>query len=106
VSTMYPITCAGGYPIPIKKGRFKICGLVVTVDDTTAASRCTLVDSAEFKELTDDQTLKPVLVDLKGLPNAEGVMGIMFPAPIQVRDGVTVSNLSNVLAGRTIVYIQ
>jgi hypothetical protein len=79
---------------------------VVTVNDTTVATRCTLVDSDDFKELTDDQSLKGVLVDLKGLANAEGVMGIMFPAPIQVRDGVTVSNLSNVLAGRTIVYIQ
>lgn len=102
---MYPITCAGGYPIPIKKGRFKIHGFLVTAKTTSLATRCTFVDGDDFKEITDDQTMKPVLADLKGLANAEDVIGVMFPEPIQVRDGITISNGTNLIAGRTLVYI-
>jgi hypothetical protein len=103
---MYPITCAGGYPIPIKKGRFKIWGVVVTSDSIAAATRLTLVDSADFKVLTDTQSLKTVLADLRGISSGEGMIGFMFPEPIQVRDGIAVANVTNVLAGRTFVYIQ
>jgi hypothetical protein len=104
---MYPITCAGGYPIPIKAGRgLQIVALVVTASDTTAATRCTFVDDDSFKEVTDSQSLKTVIADLKGLANAEGVLGFVFPEPIKVRKGITISNGTNMLAGRTFVYVK
>lgn len=104
---MYPITCAGGYPIPIKVGRgLQIVALVVTVDDTTLASRCTFVDDDSFKEVEDTQALKTVIADLKGLANADGVLGFVFPEPIKVRKGITIANGTNMIAGRTFVYIK
>jgi hypothetical protein len=104
---MYPITCAGGYPIPIKIGKMSIVGIVATVNDPTAASRITLVDSAAGKELADDSDLKPAIVDLKGLANANGTIGVMFAEPIKLRDGVTIGrNTTNLIAGRTFVYIR
>ncbi|MFA5340134.1 MAG: hypothetical protein WC332_00010 [Clostridia bacterium] len=106
---MYPITCAGGYPIPIKKGRFKIHGFLVTANTTSSATRCTFIDGDDFKEIVDSQsTLKsrPALADLKGLANAEDVIGVMFPEPIQVRNGIIISNGTNLIPGRTLVYIS
>jgi len=102
---MYPLTCHGGYPLPIKKGRFSVCGVAFTATDPTAASRCTIFDSDAFKEVTDDRTLLP-LCDLKGVANVDGDKFIFFPEPIRVRNGVAPSNLTNVVPGRTIVYVQ
>lgn len=104
---MYPMTCAGGYPVPLKKGRFSVCGVAMAVNDTTAASRITLVDSGDFAVLTDSAYIKTPLLDLKGLANADGVVGIMFEEPIKVREGVCITNLTtNMLPGRTLVYIK
>jgi hypothetical protein len=103
---MYPIQCAGGYPLPIKTGKFSVYGIIVTANSTSLATRLTLVDSDNFKEETDNQSLKTVIADLRGLANAEGVLGVMFPEPIRVRKGVTISNGTNLLAGRTFVYIK
>ena len=94
---MYPLTCAGGYPVPIAKGKFKVVGFVATVSDPTAASRVTFIDSDANTPLLDSQALKGVLADLKGLANADGVLGAFFDEPIHVRDGITISNLTNVV---------
>lgn len=102
---MYPITCAGGYPIPIKKGRFKICGVAITANSTAAASRCTFVDSDDFKIITESQDTKVILADLKGLANGSGWETQMFAEPIQVRDGIAICNGVNTATGRIIVYI-
>jgi hypothetical protein len=104
---MYPITCLGGYPIPIKKGRFAIMGIVAVVNDTASASRVTLVDSDEGKEIPDSQSVKPVISDMKGLANGDATLGIMFAEPIKVRHGITITSATtNIVAGRTLVYIQ
>jgi len=103
---MYPLTCAGGYPVPIKAGRFSICGVAMTASDPTAASRCTFVDSGGFIIETDSQDLKPVLADIKGVANVDGLKSVFFPEPIRVRNGISIANLTNVVSGRTIVYVQ
>lgn len=104
---MYPLLCKGGYPVPIKAGRFSIVGVMATVNDPTAASRLTLIDSGEGLQVTDDQAMKPVICDIKGLANADGTIGVMFAEPIKLRDGVSIgSNTTNLMAGRTIVYVQ
>jgi hypothetical protein len=108
---MYPITCAGGYPIPIKKGRFSIWGISVTSTSTAAVTRITLVDSDAFREVSDaeiltDKNSRPVLCDLKGIANADSGLSFVFPEPIKVRNGVTIANGTNLLPGRNIVYIS
>ena len=104
---MYPMLCMGGYPFPIKKGRgLQIAGISITASNPAAATRCTFIDSDAFKELTDDQTLKPVIADLKGLANADGVISWFFPSPIKVRKGITIANGTNLIAGRIFVYVE
>jgi hypothetical protein len=106
---MYPITCAGGYPIPIKKGRFKIHGFLVTANNTASATRCTFIDSDDFKQITDTASNlknKPVIFDLKGLANAEDTIGVMFAEPVHVRNGITIANGTNLIPGRTLVFIE
>jgi hypothetical protein len=104
---MYPITCYAGYALPIKAGRFKICGISAAVNSTAAASRITIVDNGSNTIVAENQALKTVLADLKGLANTDGVLTEMFAEPIQVRNGVTVTDGSgNTLAGRNFVYIK
>jgi hypothetical protein len=108
---MYPITCKGGYPLPIKAGRFSIWGISITAANTAAASRITLVDCATNREVSDaeiltDKDTRPVLMDLKGLANGDGNLSFVFPEPIKVRNGVTIANGTNLLPGRNIVYIS
>lgn len=102
----YPITCAGGYPVPIKAGKMEVTGVLATADSTAAASRLTLVDDDAYSALTDDSDAKPVLADLKGIANSDGNISVFFSEPIKVRKGVTVCNASNLLGGRVFVYIR
>jgi len=101
---MYMLTCAGGYPIPIERGKFHIVGFQVTADSTAAASRCTFIDSDAFKEVTDGQDYKNVISDLKGIANVNGTLLHMLPEPIKVREGITVANWTNVR--RATVYVR
>lgn len=104
---MYPITCMGGYPIPIKKGKFTVWGFNAVVTTPASASRLTLVDSEDFKEVADTQAMKPVLCDVKGVANGDGTICFIFPEPIKVRHGVSIgSGTTNIQAGRTTVFIQ
>jgi len=104
---MYPHQCYGGHAMPItKEGKYEIWGIVAKVSDATAASRIKIVDSNKFKVVADDGVERPVLADFAGLANADGNIGIMFPAPIKVRNGVTVSKATNLLGGSIQLFVR
>ena len=107
---MQPLTCRAGYPMPIKKGRVEIWGVVATVNDPTAVSRLTLVDCEDFHILTNE-VITPVnnrrhILDLKGLANADGTLSMFFPEPIKTMRGLSVINTTNLEGGKIFVYIR
>ena len=104
---MQPLVCRGGFPLPIGKGKKEIYGVMAVVNDPTAASRLSLFDSENFNITTNAVDLKKTFCDLKGLANADGVIGCMFPEPIKVIDGVAMNGVStNLIAGRTCLYVR
>ena len=109
---MQPLMCAGGFPMPIKKGRFEIYAILATIDDTTVESRITLIDSEDFKIVPDSNDMqykdsRRMIFDMKGLANADGCIGMVFPEPIKVIKGISLNSLSNNLtAGKTFVYTR
>ena len=104
---MQPLRCSGGYALPIGKGKKEIYGVVATVSTTTSASRLALMDTDDYAIVSDTASKKKHIIDLKGLANADGVIGCMFPEPIKVNDGVSLdSNSTNLIAGRTFLYIR
>jgi hypothetical protein len=109
---MQPLLCKGGYPLPIGKGMKYICGFVATVSNTAAASRLSLLDSAEYKIVDDGNDLqfknsRRMICDVKGVANVDGTLKCMFPEPIKVLDGVTINSVSaNLVAGRTFLYVR
>jgi hypothetical protein len=110
---MYPVQCAGGYPVPVKMGKMEVWGMRATVKDPTADSRLTIIDDVALGDnvsmgriLTDDYTNKVVICDLKGVANAEGTLYEVFPEPIKVRRGVSIINASNVEPGKNILYVR
>jgi hypothetical protein len=104
---MQPLLCKGGYPLPIGKGKKEIYGVVAAVNDTASASRLTLRDSNDFNVTPSAVNLKGIFADIKGLANADGVIGLMFSEPIKVIDGVCITSAStNLLPGRTFLYVR
>lgn len=106
---MYPILCRGGYAIPIKAGKFKVFGVMATVDDTTASSQIALVDDPAIGDnlqgfvLSDVDETKNVIANVKGVGSVDGTIGIMLPEPIFVRHGLS-AYFTNVVPGSICVY--
>jgi hypothetical protein len=98
--------------MPIKKGKFEIVGIVATVNDTTAASRLTLIDSDDFKVYPDASDIqwshdRCTIFDQKGLANADATLGVIFPEPLKCNRGLALNSLStNLVAGKTFVYVR
>ena len=107
---MYPIQCPGGYPVPVKAGRFDITGFCVTVADPASNSQFAIVDDSAIKEtdtlgnlLTTLDSKKVVLANLKGLANIDTVLSYDFSEPIKTRYGISIYG-NNWVAGSVCVY--
>jgi len=102
---MYHVTCAGGYALPIKEGRFEILGLSCPVNDPTAVSQITLVDGDDFKPVTDSAYNKTV-IEKKGVASVDGTLEAWFPEAIKLRKGLTIAVATNLKAGKMMVYAR
>lgn len=110
---MYPLQCAGGFPLPIKAGKLEIYGVSAVVSDTTAASRLTLIDDRNLPEgavvgrvLGSDYDDDKGIIDIKGIASADGVLEQIFPEPLKLRHGLSSVNSSNLVAGTIKVYVR
>lgn len=104
---MYPLQCYAGHAMPISKGgKFEVWGVSAKVNDSTAASQLKLVDADDFKCIADDGIKRPVLVDVAGLANADGNIGILFPAPLKVRNGVVTAKATNLKGGSIQLFVR
>jgi len=110
---MYPIQCAGGFSLPTKAGKFQVCGVVVTAQSTTVATQIILVDDIAIGDrdigyiLSAEEVVdkKKVLVNLKGIANVDGTIGVIFPEPIKTIYGLSMYS-ENTVPGSVCVYIR
>jgi len=111
---MYPLTCRGGFPVPIKAGRFEIIGVRATVDTTSSDSRLRLIDDPNIKEgdqygkiLPDTYTgAGTQIVDIKGIGSCDANLEALFPEPMKLRHGVSITHADNLVTGSIALYVR
>jgi hypothetical protein len=110
---MYPLTCRGGFPVPIKAGRFEVLGLRATVNTTTSNSRVRIIDDPSIKEgdkwgkiLSSDYTgAGTVIADVKGMADIDANLEILFPEPVKLRYGASLI-AENTVPGSISLYVR
>lgn len=111
---MYPLTCRGGFPMPVKAGRFEVVGVRATVNTTTADSRLRLIDDPNIKEgepfgkiLTDSYTgAGTQIADVKGIGGTDANLEVLFPEPMKLRNGVSITHCDNLVTGSIALYVR
>lgn len=109
---MYPLVCKGGYPMPLRAGKFDIVQISAPAGTVGTVSRLTLIDDLGLAEdatlgrvLTNDNIYKTTIVDLKST-TAEGGLNQVFQEPLKVRKGISVKNADNLQPGSIMVYVR
>ena len=109
----YPITCKGGYPMPIRPGKFKIKRILAAVSDRTANSRLILIDDHTLTSSDNQGTVRSTktssytqIIDMKGV-GGQG-MGYLDSGEInlKLRDGLTVVDTTNLQPGGICIYVE
>ena len=104
----YPLTCVGGYNVPIRQGKFRITGFSAAVSDPSLDSAVMVIDDNTIKEswetghwfATEDEGLncKKVLAYVKGDGSAYTPTIEWHPSePVKTIYGISLytSNLKN-----------
>ncbi len=109
---MRPLQCHAGFPVPIGAGKYEVCGVSAVVSDTAAAARLTLIDDVDLprdstvgRVLTEDGQ-KVTFIDLKGLANAHGNLVEYFFESVKMNKGISVTNASNLIGGKVILFVR
>jgi hypothetical protein len=110
---MYPLTCRGGFPMPIKAGRFEVIGFRATVKTTTSDSRVRIIDDPRIVEGDNWGYLLPAsytgketpLADVKGMADIDSNLEVLFPEPVKTRWGISVY-ADNIEAGSLELYVR
>ena len=112
----YPLTCIGGFNIPIRQGKFRITGVSALVDDQTLDSELIIVDDNTITENMETGHLyatealalanRKVLVALKGDGSSYDSVLEWHPSePIKTIYGISIYT-SNLKAGGLCLYVQ
>lgn len=105
---MYTLTCAAGYPNPIREGKFEIFGMSATVNDVSAAARVRLIDNSERKIFAPSYSSPSdvPIIDEKVVAGEKGTIQIQFSEPIKLRKGLSVVNADNIVVGSLKVFAR
>lgn len=99
---MYPLLCAGGYPVPEKEGQFEIVGIDAVPTVAGSAMECTLRDHWSANWDNDPDRNKHEVISLKTDGNSSCFH--VFQSPIKTRRGLRATTLTN--CTRAIVYLR
>ena len=110
---MYPIQCEAGFSLPTRGGKFDVVGVIATAKNTAVVTQIILVDDIAIgdskygKILSSEEVAeeKKVLVNLKGIADTDGQIGVMFSEPIKTRYGLSMYS-TNTVPGSICVYIR
>jgi hypothetical protein len=104
---MYILQCMAGFPVPATPGikrKVTVHGVSATVLTTSAASRLTLIDS--IGGIQADSIYDKTMVDVKGVANGHGNIEAYFPEPFICRDGIAITDMTNLVQGSILVYVS
>lgn len=111
----YPLTCAAGYPNPLREGKQEITQVRATVQNPAAAARVTLIDDINLKvgqrvgNIYDDSFIQsgcPRIIDTKLDANSGGDIDVCFAEPVKFRYGISVVNCENIIGGSLCVFAR
>jgi hypothetical protein len=109
----YPLTCAAGYPNPLREGKFEITQMRATVLNPAVSARITLIDDAAIKVgdrvgkiYADDYLVpgSPRVIDTKLDANTGGDVDVIFGESLKLRHGLSVVNCTNIVSGSLCVF--
>lgn len=111
--SMYPLTCAGGFPNPVKAGKMEFLGVQATSKQINQPSRITLIDDrgispdAKYGRILDSGSVATVQIcDKRVEDNVNGMIEWYPPEPIKLRNGISVLRADNIEAGSLKVFVK
>ncbi len=109
---MYPLTCLGGFSMPVRAGKMEIVGYSVAAETAATAIELQVVDDVQIKSddkfgrlLTSFDSNKTELFHKKGIAVYGVQIDTMFPEPIKTRHGISIRT-ENVKAGSFCLYVR
>ena len=111
----YPLTCAAGYPNPMRVGKFEVTQVRATVLNPALSARITLIDDQTLVEgtkvgkiYTDDYLVpgSPRVIDTKLDANTGGDIDVVFGESVKLRRGLSVVNCTNIVSGSLCVFVR
>jgi hypothetical protein len=112
---MYPLTCVGGYPNPMREGSFELVQVRATLSNPAASARITFIDDPNIKRgdkvgkvYTNDfiQQGATRILDTKLDANTGGDVDVVFGETLKVRYGISIVNADNIVAGSLCAYVR
>ena len=105
---MYPLTCAGGFNVPAKSGKFEIVGFNVSIDDPAADSYVAIIDGPGFiiGSIEPPTEQRGVLARVDADASAtEGTLSWCPNEPVKTRYGTSLS-FTNIKQGSFCLYVR
>ena len=109
----YPITCAGGFFVPIRNSGLRVLGCMATVNDTTANSRVVLIDDPGIalgakwgRILPTTHDNRKGFIDVKGLGGVDANLFQILPDSLKIRHGISAVETSNIIAGTLKIFVE
>lgn len=110
---MYPITCAGGFNVPARGGKFEIVGFNAVPNDTTAAMEIAIIDDVT---LLSGATVGKIYANLDAPTERKNIIVHKYvaaateiewvaPEPVKIRHGISLF-FDNVKQGSFCVYMR
>lgn len=111
----YPLTCAAGYPNPMREGKFEVLQIRATVSNPSADTRVTIVDDPNIK--VGDRVGKMYansfvqqsatrILDTKLTGDSGGDVDVVFAEPVKCHYGLSIVNADNIVPGSLCVYVR
>lgn len=112
----YPLTCAAGFNVPARAGKYEILGFTATVADATVDSQMAIVDDARIGQdvkqgfiidsLESPTEYKNIIANIKGHGSAyDTVLEWFPPEPVKTRYGISLC-FTNIEQGSLCLYVR
>ena len=109
---MQPLLCPGGYGVPVKAGRYKVCQIHGIIDAGQSADVHIVDDGTlEWSDsmgnlLTSKTSNQKTLFRCKGYSSTDGHLSVTFSEPVDVKNGLSLIEYTGIEPGTLLVYVR
>jgi len=105
---MYPLTCAGGFNVPAKSGKFEIAGFTVGISDPSADSYVAIIDGPGLiiGSIEPPTEQRGIIARVDADASAtEGTLSWFPNESVKTRNGTSLS-FTNIKQGSFCLYVR